>query len=380
DVVLFVVDARDGLTPDDEIVADRLRRSARDMILVVNKVDGLDPEIARSDFHRLGIDRSVPVSAAHRDGIGALAATIVNRLPPRQAADAEPTTEGTRVCILGRPNVGKSTLINRAVGEERVLAHETPGTTRDSIAVPFVRKGRGYTLIDTAGVRRRAKVAENVEKFSVLKSLRAVSECDVVVLMIDAEEGAVDQDLHLLSLALEAGRSLVIAVNKSDKVRGDDRKRLDSGLDRALAFADFVPRVYISALNGTGLSRLFSTIDRVCRARKTTLSTPRLTRILHEAVARNAPPVVRGRRIKLRYAHAGGGDPPRIVIHGGQADATPSAYRRYLTRVFREALRLAGTPLEIELRRGANPFKGRRNPLSDRQRRRRKRVMRHSRR
>ncbi|MDX1514040.1 MAG: ribosome biogenesis GTPase Der, partial [Gammaproteobacteria bacterium] len=166
DVVLFVVDARDGLTPDDESVADRLRRSARDMILVVNKVDGLDPEIARSDFHRLGIDRSVPVSAAHRGGIGALAATIVNRLPPPQAADAEQTAEGTRVCILGRPNVGKSTLINRAVGEERVLAHETPGTTRDSIAVPFVRKGRGYTLIDTAGVRRRAKVAENVEKFS----------------------------------------------------------------------------------------------------------------------------------------------------------------------------------------------------------------------
>ena len=380
ELVLFVVDARAGLTPDDEAIAGWLRRSSRNVVLVVNKIDGLDPDIALGDFHRLGLDEPLPVAAAHRSGIRHLAQVIESRLPDAPAPDSEADDGRIRVCILGRPNVGKSTLINQALGEERVVAHEAPGTTRDSIEVPFHRDGRNYTLIDTAGVRRRARVSVAVEKFSVLKSLRAVSNCDVVVLMIDAGDGVVDQDLHLLSLALDAGRSLVLAVNKWDRLRGDDRWRLEDTVDRALSFAEFVPRVFISALLGSGLRRLFGAVDRVWRARRKKLSTPRLTRLLQDAVARNPPPVIKGRRVKLRYAHAGGGNPPRIVIHGGQADALPTAYRRYLVRAFRETLGLAGTPLELEFRRGANPYEGRKNPLTDRQKRRRKRVIRHSRR
>lgn len=380
DLVLFVVDARDGLTPDDELVADWLRRTASNVILVVNKVDGLNPDVAVSDFHRLGLDEPTPVAAEHRSGIGYLSEIIEARLPPPALPIAKPATDECRVCILGRPNVGKSTLVNQIVGEDRVVAHDEPGTTRDSIEVPFTRKGRGYILIDTAGVRRRARVSVAVEKFSVLKSLRALSSCDVAVLLIDAEDGIVDQDLHLLGVTLEAGRSLIISVNKWDRLNPDERRKLKDSLDRNLRFADFVPRVFISALRGSGVGRLMDTIDAVWRARRTPLSTAKLTRLLQEAVDRNPPPVVRGRRVKLRYAHAGGGDPPRIIIHGGQADALPAAYRRYLVRQFREALELTGTPLALEFRRGANPYEGRINPLTDRQKRRRKRLMRHSKR
>ncbi|HEY5701652.1 MAG TPA: ribosome biogenesis GTPase Der [Gammaproteobacteria bacterium] len=379
DLVLFVVDARAGLTPDDEEVANWLRRASRPVVLVVNKIDGLDPDVAQSEFHSLGLGEPVPIAAAHRSGVHRLTEIVCSQLPEFPQTE-DPESGRVRVCILGRPNVGKSTLINQAVGEERVVAHDAPGTTRDSIEVPFERNGREYLLIDTAGVRRRARVSVAVEKFSVLKSLRAVSNCDVVVLMVDAEDGIVDQDLHLLGIALEAGRSLVIAVNKWDRLRGDDRRRLEDALERALTFAAFVPRVFISALKGTGLPRLFGAIDRVWRARQTKMSTPRLTRLLQDAVTRNAPPVVKGRRVKLRYAHAGGGDPPRIIVHGNQADALPAAYRRYLVRIFRESLGLAGTPLELEFRRGANPYEGRKNPLTDRQKRRRKRIIRHSKR
>jgi GTP-binding protein len=276
--------------------------------------------------------------------------------------------------------VGKSTLINQTVGEERVVAHDVPGTTRDSIEVPFERDGRGYTLIDTAGIRRRSRVSVAVEKFSVLKSLRAVTSCDVAVLMIDASEGAFDQDVHLLNVALEAGRSVVIAVNKWDTLAGEDRQALKAGLERAFCFAGFVPVVVISALHGTGLGRLFAAVDKVWRARRKKLSTPQLTRLLAQATERNPPPVVRGRRIKLRYAHAGGVNPPRVVIHGSQADAVPESYRRYIARIFREKLGFLGTPLEFEFRRGTNPYEGRKNPMTPRQRRRRKRIIRHSRR
>lgn len=380
DLVLFVVDARAGLTPDDQSVADWLRRSSRNVILVVNKTDGLDPDVALSEFHGLGLGEPVAVAAAHRSGIRHLSDLVSARLPQAPASGGKTDEGRVRVCILGRPNVGKSTLINQALGEDRVVAHDTPGTTRDSVEVPFDRNGRSYTLIDTAGVRRRARISVALEKFSVLKSLRAVSSCDVVVLLVDAGDGVVDQDLHLLNLAMDAGRSLVIAVNKWDRLRGDDRRRVKESINASLAFAEFIPQVFISALRGHGLRNLFGAIDRVWRARRKTLSTPQLTRLLQEAVARNAPPVVRGRRVKLRYAHAGGGDPPRIIIHGGQADALPAAYRRYLARVFRESLGLAGTPLALEFRRGANPYEGRKNPLTERQKRRRKRVIRHSKR
>jgi len=379
DLVLFVVDARDGLTPDDEVVAHWLRRSSRDVILVANKVDGLDPDVAQSEFHALGFDESIAVSAAHRRGLHTLVDTIGERLPAAPAAAPAPAPGNVRVCILGRPNVGKSTLINRTIGEERVVAHDAPGTTRDSIEVPFERDGRGYTLIDTAGIRRRSRVSVALEKFSVLKSLRAVTSCDVAVLMLDASEGTFDQDVHLLNVALEAGRSVVIAVNKWDTLAGEDRRALKEGLGRAFSFASFVPVVFISALRGSGLGRLFAAVDEVWRARRKKLSTPQLTRLLAEATARNPPPLVRGRRIKLRYAHAGGANPPRVVIHGGQADAVPESYRRYIARIFREKLGLLGTPLEFEFRRGTNPYEGRKNPMTPRQRRRRKRIIRHSR-
>ncbi len=379
DLVLFVVDARDGLAADDEIIAGWLRRRERNVVVVVNKVDGLDADVATGEFYKLGFDALTPVAAAHRQGIRTLQEIIEDMLPPQEELSAAELSEGIRVCILGRPNVGKSTLINTIVGEERLVAHDAPGTTRDSIEVPFSRGERDYVLIDTAGVRRRARVTETVEKFSAIKSLRAAASCDVVVLMVDASDGVFDQDVHLLGIALEAGRSAVIAVNKSDRLDADQRRLVNTALRHSFGFVDFVPVVFISALKGTGIGRLLANVDRVWRGRRKKLSTPLLTRVLEEATERNPPPAPRGRRIKLRYAHAGGGDPPRIIVHGNQTDSVPESYRRYLARSFRQALGFPGTPLKLEFRRGENPFAGKKNPLTPRQKRRRKRMIRHSR-
>jgi GTP-binding protein len=380
DLVLFIVDARDGLAADDETIAAWLRRRERNVVMVVNKIDGMDADVASSEFYELGYDTLAPVAAAHRRGIRSLQEIIEARLPEEIEAAAGVEAEGVRVCILGRPNVGKSTLINSIVGEERLVAHDAPGTTRDSIEVPFSRDNRSYVLIDTAGVRRRARVTEAVEKFSALKSLRALSSCHVAVLVVDASDGVFDQDLHLLVAALDAGRSVVIAVNKSDTLGAAQRKAVRAALRHSFGFVDFIPVLFISALKGTGIGRLLISVDRIWRERKKKLSTPMLTRLLGEVTERNPPPAPRGRRIKLRYAHAGGSDPPRIIIHGNQVESLPESYRRYLTRVFREALGYPGTPLKVEFRRGKNPYEGKRNPLTPRQKRRRKRMIRHSRR
>lgn len=379
DLVLFTVDAREGLSVDDENIAVRLRRMGKSAVVVVNKVDGLDADAACSEFYELGYETLTPVAAAHRRGIRSLQEIIEARLPQEVEATEGAEAKNVRVCILGRPNVGKSTLINTIVGDERLVAHDAPGTTRDSVEVPFSRGGRDYVLIDTAGVRRRARVTNSVEKFSALKSLRALSSCNVAVLVVDASDGVFDQDLHLLGAALDAGRSTVIAVNKSDTLSAEQRKTVKAALRRTFGFVDYIPVVFISALEGTGTGRLLTTVERIWRGRKKKLSTPVLTRLLSEATRRNPPPAPRGRRIKLRYAHAGGSDPPRIIVHGNQAESVPENYRRYLTRVFREALGYPGTPLEVEFRRGQNPYEGKRNPPSPRQKRRRKRMIRHSR-
>lgn len=378
DLVLLMVDGRAGLTPGDERTVERLRRYGRSVLLVVNKTEGLEPQSAVAEFHALGLGTPIPVSAAHGHGSAALVQAIEAALPPGPA-EAWPETdgEGVRVAVVGRPNVGKSTLVNRMVGEERQLTFDAPGTTRDSVEVPFQRDGRPYVLIDTAGVRRRARIAERIEKFSVVKTLQAIEAADVVVLLLDAREGIAEQDLHLLGHVLEAGRALVLGVNKWDGLAPDERARVKAELDRRLDFVDFTRPYFISALHGSGVGELFAVVDRAAQAGSRKMPTPLLTRVLQDAVAAHTPPLVRGRRIKLRYAHQGGQRPPVIVIHGNQADELPESYQRYLTRRFREALDLEGTPVRIELRTGANPFAGRRNKLTPRQVRHRQRMIRH---
>lgn len=381
DLVLLMVDGRAGLTPGDERTVERLRRYGRPVLLVVNKTEGLDPQSAVAEFHALGLGTPIPVSAAHGHGTAALIEAVEAALPPGPVeAGPAPEAEGVRVAVVGRPNVGKSTLVNRMVGEERQLTFDAPGTTRDSVEVPFRRDGRPYVLIDTAGVRRRARVAERIEKFSVVKTLQAIEAADVVVLLLDAREGVSEQDLHLLGHVLEAGRALVLGVNKWDGLAPDERARVKSELERRLGFVDFARPHFISALHGSGVGELFAVVDRAAQAGSRKMPTPLLTRVLQDAVAAHAPPLVHGRRIKLRYAHQGGQRPPVVVIHGNQADELPESYRRYLTRRFREALDLEGTPVRIELRTGANPFAGRRNELTPRQVRHRQRMVHHARR
>jgi GTP-binding protein len=376
DGVVFMVDGREGLTAGDEQIVARLRATGKPVILAVNKTEGLDADIAVAEFHALGLELPFPVSAAHRRGITALLDALHERIPP--SYDAPRTDEGgIDVAIVGRPNVGKSTLINQLLGEERLVAHDTPGTTRDSVRVPFQLGGRRYTLVDTAGIRRRGRVSEKVEKFSVVKSLQAIAAADVVIVVLDAAEGVTDQDAGLLGMVLDAGRALTIAVNKWDRMNADDKWVARDNVDRKLAFLDYVTVHYTSALKGTGLRRLFASVDRAWRSATRKMPTPELNGILTKAITRNPPPVVRGRRIKLRYAHQGGSSPPRIDIHGNQTDQVPDNYRRYLTRMFRESLRLHGTPVHVDFKSGENPYKGRRNVISQRQQRRRKRLMKH---
>ncbi|MEJ2687046.1 MAG: ribosome biogenesis GTPase Der, partial [Gammaproteobacteria bacterium] len=284
---------------------------------------------------------------------------------------------GIKVAVIGRPNVGKSTLVNRLLGEERVLAFDQPGTTRDSIFIPFERDGVRYTLIDTAGVRRRARVSEAVEKFSVIKTLQAIEAANVVVLVLDAREGVAEQDATLVGQAIEQGRALVVAVNKWDGLSPDQRDRVRRELDIKLPFLGFAELYFISALHGTAVGTLFDAVRRAYDSAVRRFSTPELTRILEDAVSAHQPPLVHGRRIKLRYAHQGGQNPPVIVVHGNQTERVPEAYRRYLVNTFRKTLRLVGTPLRLEFKTGANPYKGRKNVLTPAQQRRRKRLLRH---
>ena len=376
-VVVLVLDARAGLTGADQRIADQLRRTGKPLVVAANKVDGLDETTATAELHALGLGEPIPIAALHRRGIGRLAEVLAALLPHDEQPPADRRAGATRVCIIGRPNTGKSTLVNRLAGEARVLAHDTPGTTRDSIEVPFEHGGREYVLIDTAGIRRRSRVTGTIEKFSVIKALEAISGSDVAIVLLDAGAGVSDQDATLLGLVLDGGRAPVITLNKWDVLSRDTRTPLRSELQRKLAFAAFCPVCRISALHGTGLRELMRRVDRCHKAAFADLSASRLTRELERAVEHSPPPLVRGRRIKLRYAHQGGSNPPVIVVHGNQTDLVPATYRRYLAGRFRSAFDLVGTPLRVEFRTGDNPFKGRRNPLTPRQQRRRKRLLRH---
>lgn len=375
DVVLFMVDGREGLTAADEQVADLLRRRGCAVTLVVNKAEGQAPEVIGAEFHRLGLGEPAVVSSAHGDNVRALMDEVLASFPPEEETDAR--EEGIRVAVIGRPNVGKSTLINRMIGQERLVAFDQPGTTRDAVEVPFERDGRRYVLVDTAGVRRRARVSEAIEKFSVIKTLGAIDAAAVVIAVLDAREGVTDQDASLLGLAAERGRAMVIAVNKWDGLSPDQRDTVRRQLELKLPFLDYAPIQFISALHGTGVGDLFALVDASYAAAQRDLPTPELTRVLQDAVTAHQPPLSRGRRIKLRYAHQGGRNPPVIVVHGSQAELLPDSYRRYLANVYRKAFHLQGTPVRIELRSGENPYAGRRNPLTPRQQRKRQRMLRH---
>ena len=381
DRIFFLVDGREGPGGGDEVIAAALRRTGKPVTLVVNKADGIDVEAATAEFDGLGLGEPWPISAAHGRGVEKLLGATLDGLPVPgtvPADDADAGEDRVRVAVVGRPNVGKSTLINRILGEERVLAYDMPGTTRDSIFIPFERDGTGYTLIDTAGVRRRARVSEAVEKFSVIKTLQAIAEANVVVLVLDAREGISEQDATLAGYIAEKGRALVIAVNKWDGLDPHARERIRDQLDRKLPFLGFASLHFISALHGSGVGDLFPDIEAAYASAMREFPTPELTRILEQTVHEHQPPMIRGRRIKLRYAHQGGRNPPVVVIHGNQADRVPEAYRRYLVNRFREALRLVGTPVRIELRTGKNPFKGRKNKLTPRQISRKRRLKKHT--
>lgn len=376
DLVVFLVDARAGLTPGDEEIANYLRRAKTPVIVAVNKTDGLDQDLVLGDFYRLGFDQVVPIAASHGRGVRTLLETALADFDFGETPIEE--DEGRiRIAVVGRPNVGKSTLINRMLGEDRVVVFDMPGTTRDSIYIDYERDGKAYTLIDTAGVRRRKNIRLAVEKFSIVKTLQAIEDAQVVILLMDASEGVVDQDLHLLGQVIDAGRSLVVAMNKWDGLESSQRDWIKRELERRLVFANFADLHFISALHGTGVGHLYKSVEKAFDSAAQQLSTNKLTRILTEATKQHAPPLVRGRRIKLRYAHAGGHHPPVVVIHGNQTEELPNHYVRYLEKYFRQALNLEGTPVKLVFRTGDNPYKDKKQKLTLRQVAKRRRMMKH---
>jgi GTP-binding protein len=405
DLALLLVDGRAGLTPTDRDVVDRLRASGKTFRVIVNKIDGIDEHQASAEFHSIGAAALHAVSASQGRGVGQLLEALEAAFrveapvePDAEEADqSEETAEGAeegaadgaeadgsvahsqraRVAVVGRPNVGKSTLVNRILGEERVVVYDQPGTTRDSIYIDFERRDKHYTLIDTAGIRRKRSVHEVIEKFSIVKTLQAIADAEVVLLLLDAHDGLVEQDVHLLGHVIEAGRSLVIVCNKWDGLPPEQKGALKADLERRLVFAEFAEVHYISALHGSNVGDLYGAVDRAWASSRRKLPTNRLTTILEEAVAAHSPPLVNGRRIKLRYAHPGGSNPPVIVIHGNQTESVPDHYKRYLENVFRKQLKLVGTPLRVQFVTGENPYKGKRNTLTPRQLYKRKRLMSH---
>lgn len=369
DIILFMVDARDGLTPADEDIADSLRRTGKKVFLVVNKTDGLDSRTVASEFYSLGLGQPITIAASQNRGIQAMLSQVSGSLETdktqgpeatqggEKAAEAADDEERIKVAIIGRPNVGKSTLINRFLGEERVVVYDMPGTTRDSVFIPFERDGQKYTFIDTAGVRRKRSVHEAIEKFSVIKSMQAIEKANVVIMMIDARTEIADQDLHLIGYVLEAGRGLILAINKWDGMDDYQKELIHKGLDKQLSFVRFAETFFISALHGSSVGKLYGAIDRAWRSATKKYSTAELTRLLEKAVQSHQPPLVNGRRIKLRYAHQGGMNPPRIIIHGNQVTRVPAAYKRYLMNFFMKELKSVGTPIKIEFKGGdSNPF------------------------
>jgi ribosome-associated GTPase EngA len=410
DVVLFMVDGRAGLTPADRDIAQHIRVREKTSFLVVNKVDGIDPDTATADFWQLGMDNMYQIAAAHGRGVSGLinrALTPFAEQALQQAQeeaglvdltdeqddidDQDNPTVNTeeqaeneyaylqslpiKIGIIGRPNVGKSTLTNRMLGEERVVVYDMPGTTRDSIYIPMERDGREYVMIDTAGVRRRKHVSEKVEKFSVIQTLKAIEDANVVLLVIDARENISDQDLSLLGFALNAGRSIVLAVNKWDGLDSEIKTRVKSELDRRLGFVDFARVHFISALHGTGVGHLFESIQEAYQSATKRVGTAMLTRILKMAQDDHQPPMIRGRRVKLKYAHAGGYNPPIVVVHGSLVNELPDSYKRYLMNYYRRTLDIMGTPIKIQFQNSENPYEGKKEKLTLSQSRQRKRLM-----
>ena len=357
DAVLFLVDARDGLTPIDSSILDHLRKKNKTVYLLVNKVDGLDADQAVAEFYSTGMEELFPITATQGRGVKKMMDKVLSAFADEEEPeDLNSEQQTIKIAIAGCPNVGKSTLVNRLLGEERVVVYDQPGTTRDSIYIPFERHGQRYTLIDTAGIRRRGKTREVAEKFSVVKSLQSIQDAHVVVMVLDARKGIVEQDLHLIDYVIQAGRGLVIALNKWDGMEIDQRAHVKSEIKRRLSFADFAQVHFISALHGTGVGDLYKSVHKAYQSARKDLSTNMLTRVLQAAVSEHAPPTVNNRRIKLRYAHTGGHNPPIVVIHGKQTEKLPDSYRRYLEKYFRKVLKLEGTPLRIELKSTDNPF------------------------
>ena len=377
DAVIFLVDGRAGLTAGDESIAQQLRETGKLVIVAVNKTEGMNRDVVKAEFYALGIEEVYSCSSAHGDGVGQLFEDIVSFFPdePELEKDGE-QAQGAKVAIVGRPNVGKSTLVNRLIGEDRVLAFDMPGTTRDSIYIPFEHRGNQFTLIDTAGVRRKSKVHDKIEKFSIVKTLQAIEAANAAILVLDAHQGISSQDASLLGYIIESGKALLIAVNKWDYLPKDQKETVKKELDRKLAFADYASIHFISALHGTGVGKLLGVVNRVYEVSRTSYQTNFLTQILEDAVKSHPPPMSGGQRIKLRYAHQGGQNPPLFVIHGNRTENVPDSYRKYLNNIFRKVLNIEGTPIRIEFKSGKNPFEGKKNTLTKRQVYKRKRLTR----
>lgn len=382
DLVLLLLDAKAGLHPDDQALSQYCRENAIPVLAVVNKSDGLDPHVAMADFYALGFPSLELISASHRRGLEKLSEKVLDVLKP-ELIDVENSesqnNEARRIqlAIVGRPNVGKSTLVNRILGEERQVVCDMPGTTLDSVSIPFEKQNVLYTLVDTAGIRRKGRVDEGIEKFSVVKSLQAIESSDVALMILDATEGVTDQDRHILGYILDSGRSLVLAVNKWDGLSDHHKEEVRAGLSRTLMFVSFAKMHFISALHGTNVGHLFKSVEKAYYSSICKVSTPDLNQLLEAAQKEHQPPLVRGRRIKLRYAHLGGHQPPVLVIHGNQVEHMPQHYLKFLENFFREALKLEGTPVRVELKSGENPFAGRRNKLTKRQIHKKKRLFKH---
>ncbi len=356
DRLVFVADARAGLTPQDQFFARELRKSGKPVYLAVNKAEGLEAAIAAADFHSMGLGEPHPVAATHGYGCESLMDLVLEGFEPPPPQDQDPEDGRIRIAVIGRPNVGKSTLINRLIGEERVITSDIAGTTRDSILVPFERDGRGFTLIDTAGVRRRARIDDQVEQLSVSKTLQAIDEAHVVVMVVDAQDSIGEQDASVLGLALNRGRALILAVNKWDNIPTDQREEIKRLLMLKIDFVPFAPLHFVSARHGTGVGDLTASMIRASEGAMRQMKTPELTKVMEAAMVQHLPPIVRGRRIRLRYAHQGGKNPPRIIVHGSQAAHVPESYKRYLANVFRERFDLFATPVSVEFRSDVNPF------------------------
>lgn len=366
DAILFLVDGRAGLIPADEAIANYIRQFNTPVYLLVNKAEGHEVQTISADFYQMGLGKPYVISSAHGDNVKETIDSVLDEVgfEEEEAEFDLDDHPGIRVAVVGRPNVGKSTLINRMIGEDRVVAFDMPGTTRDSIFVPFERDGQEYTLIDTAGVRRRKNIKEKIEKFSIVKAIEAMESCNIVVLVIDGSEGITDQDLTLLGLALESGRGLVIAINKWDNLSEEQRNKIKHELEFKLPFVDYAKKHLISALHGSGVGDLFKTVNQVYQAVMKKVSTADLNRVLEQAILDHQPPLIGGRRVKLRYAHLGGSNPPRVIIHGTQVDKLPQAYTKYLMNVFRKAFKWVGTPVFIEYKVTENPYENRKKQQS----------------